>query len=107
MKTDFTKFILDRLLGSRSFGLIHQRKVTKKDGTEFEIRFQEAEILQENRRPRVVEISIQNQGHYEEGLYTLSAESFRPDMYEKLEMAYPKLTPLDEALKLGAKENKT
>ncbi len=71
------------------FRLIHQRKVTKKDGTEFEIRFQEAETVQENRRPRVVEISIQGEGHYEEGLYTLSAQSFRPDKYERLEMAYP------------------
>lgn len=88
------------------FGPIHQRKVTKKDGTEFEIRFQEAETVQENRRPRVVEISIQGKGHYEEGLYTLSAESFRPDKYEKLEMAYPTLTPLDEALKLADKESK-
>ena len=88
------------------FGLIHQRKVTKKDGTEFEIRFQEAETVQENRRPRVVEISIPGEGHYKEGLYTLSAESFRPDKYERLEMTYPSLTPLDEALKLGEKENK-
>ena len=88
------------------FGLIHQRKVTKKDGTEFEIRFQEAETVQENRRPRVVEISIQGEGHYKEGLYTLSAESFRPDRYERLEMAYPTLTPLDEALKAGEKQIK-
>lgn len=88
------------------FGLVHQRKITKKDGTEFEIRFQEAETVQENRRPRVVEISIPGKGHYAEGLYTLSAQSFRPDKYERIEMAYPSLTPLDEALKLGEKENK-
>lgn len=88
------------------FGLIHQRKVTKKDGTEFEIRFQEAEIVLENRRPRVVEISIPGQGHYAEGLYTLSAQSFRPDKYERLEMAYPTLTPLEEALKSADKEIK-
>ncbi len=88
------------------FGLIHQRKVTKKDGTEFEIRFQEAETVQENRRPRVVEISIQGEGHYKEGLYTLSAQSFRPDRYERLEMAYPTLIPLDEALKLADNEIK-
>ena len=88
------------------FGLVHQRKVTKKDGTEFEIRFQEAETVQENRRPRVVEISTPAEGRYEEGLYTVSAQSFRPDRYERLEMAYPTLTPLDESLKLAEKENK-
>ena len=90
----------------RVFGLIHQRKVTKKDGSEFEIRFQEAETVQENRRPRVVEIAIQGEGHYEEGLYTLSAGSFRPDKYERLEMAYPRLTPLDSALKVAEQANK-
>ena len=90
----------------RVFGLVHQRKVTKKDGTEFEIRFQEAEIVQENRRPRVVEISIQGEGHYKEGLYTLSTQSFRPDKYERLEMAYPTLTPLEEAQKTAESANK-
>lgn len=88
------------------FGLVHQRKITKKDGTEFEIRFQEAEIVQENRRPRVVEISTPGQGQYDEGLYTLSAQSSRPDKYERLEMAYPTLTPLVKALKSGDKEIK-
>ena len=88
------------------FGLVHQRKIKKKDGTEFEIRFQEAEIVLENRRPRVVEISIPGEGHYDEGLYTLSAESFRPNNYERLEMKFPTLTPLEEALKVGEKECK-
>ena len=88
------------------FGTVHQRKVTKKDGTDFEIRFQEAETVQDNRRPRVVEISIPGEGHYKEGLYTISAQSFRPDRYERLEMVYPTLTPLDDALKLGEKESK-
>ena len=89
------------------FGLVHQRTITKKDGTDFNIRFQEAEIVQENRRPRVVEISVQGEGHYKEGLYTLSAQSFRPDKYERLEMAYPTLTPLDEALRLADKLSKS
>lgn len=88
------------------FKPIHQRKGTKKDGTEFEIQFQEAEIVQENRRPRVVEITVPRQGCYDEGVYTLSAESFRPDKYERLEMAYPTLTPLEEAIKSADKEIK-
>ena len=57
-------------------------------------------------RPRVVEISIPGEGHYKEGLYTLSAQSFRPDKYERLEMAYPTLTPLEEALKIAEQANK-
>ena len=88
------------------FGLVHQRKVTKKDGSEFEVRFQEAEIMQENRRPRVVEISIPGQGHYDEGLYTISVQSFRPDRHERLEMAFPTLTPLKDAVELAEKEIK-
>ena len=88
------------------FKPIHQRKGTKKDGTEFEYRFQEAEILHEDRRPRVVQISIPGQEPYEEGLYTVSADSFRPNNYERLEMKFPELTPLEEALKLGEKHSK-
>jgi len=89
------------------FGAVHQRKVTKKDGTEFEIRFQEAESVQENRRPRVVEIPIRGDGHYKEGLYTLSSASFRPDRFERLEMTHPVLIPLDEAIRLAQSAKKT
>ena len=88
------------------FKLVHQRTAKKKDGTEFEIRFQEAEILQEDRRPRVVEISTPGQGKYDEGLYTISAGSFRPNNYERLEMKYPELIALEEALKLGERQLK-
>lgn len=63
-------------------------------------------MVQEGRRPRVVEISTPGQEHYDEGLYTLSAQSFRPDKYERLETAFPTLTPLEEALKLGEKQSK-
>ncbi len=90
----------------RVFGLVHQRKVAKKDGGEFEIRFQEAEIIQENRRPRVVEVFVQGDDRYDEGLYTVSAQSFKSGKYEKLEMAYPTLTPLGEALKIAEQANK-
>ncbi len=86
----------------RVFKAAHQRTGKKKDGTEFQIRFQEAEIIQENYRPRVIEITIQRgQDPYPEGLYTIAAGSFRPDRYYRVEMIYPTLTPLEEALKLG------
>ena len=85
---------------------VHERTVTKKDGTEFKIRFQEGEMLQENRRPRVVEIPVPGEGHYNEGLYTAAAESFRPNNYERLEMKFLTLIPLEEALKLGEKQSK-
>ncbi len=89
------------------FEPVHQRKITKKDGTDFAIRFQEAETVEKNRRPRVVEISIPSDSQYQEGLYTVSAKSFRPDKYERLEMAYPSLTPLNEAIKFAELAIKT
>ena len=88
------------------FKKVHQRNVTKKDGTEFNIRFQEAEIEQENRRPRVVEIPTPREGSYDEGLYTLATESFRPNNFDGLEMRYPRLIPLDDALEIGDKRSK-
>ena len=76
------------------FGRVHERKVTRKDGTEFKIRFQEAEILRDGRRPRVIELSVRSNDHYKEGLYTLAANSVRPNKYDQLELAFPSLTPL-------------
>ena len=88
------------------FNQVHERKATKKDGTEFTFKYQEAEIVRDGHRPRVIKISVPNQGRYEEGLYTLAAESFRPDKYERLEMGFPELTPLEDALKDGEKQQK-
>lgn len=95
------------MLVLKLYSPVHERTAKKKDGTEFRIRYQEAEIIQEGRRPRVIELSTPGQGHYSEGLYTLSVESFRPDRYERLELAFPNLIPLDKALKTGEKELKT
>lgn len=81
-------------------------KLRKKDGAEFTFKYQEAEILRNGHRPRVVKISVPNQGRYEEGLYTLAAESFRPDKYERLEMGFAELMPLDDALKVAQNELK-
>ena len=50
------------------FGLVHERRVTRKsDGTEFKVRFQEAEIRREKRRPRVVEIGVREGDKYAKG----------------------------------------
>jgi hypothetical protein len=91
---------------ARVFGQLHERKATKKDGTEFTVRYQEAELIRRNQRPRVVKISVQNGTRYEEGLYTLAPESFRPDKFERLEMDFPELVPLSDALKIGEQEFK-
>ncbi len=78
----------------------------KKDGTEFTFKYQEAEILRDGHRPRVVKINVPNQGRYAEGLYTLSPDSFRPDRYERLEMGFAELMPLEPALKEAEKQLK-
>jgi hypothetical protein len=54
--------------------------------------------LKKNKRPRVVEIAAPANGRYEEGLYTLDAQSFHPSRYERLEMVFPMRVPLEEAL---------
>jgi hypothetical protein len=90
----------------RVYNQVHERKGTKKDGTEFTFKYQEAEIVRDGHRPRVIKISVPNQGRYEEGLYTLAPESFRPDKYERLEMGFAELTPLDGALKDAEKQLK-
>jgi hypothetical protein len=77
----------------------HQRKGQKKDGTEFTVRFQEAEIRREGKRPRPIEISVPRDGAYIEGLYTLTGSSFRPDDYDRLSLStYIRLEPLEDAI---------
>lgn len=79
-----------------------QRSGVKKDGTQFNITYQEAEILRRNRRPRVVEISSPRDGAYSEGLYTLDESSFRPDSYDRLSLSpYVRLMPLNDAMRLA------
>lgn len=86
------------------FGKTYQRTGTKKDGTEFKVAYQEAEILREGRRPRVVEVSTPRDGAYPEGLYTLDEKSYRPDMYDRLSLSpYLRLLPLDDAILIATK----
>jgi hypothetical protein len=95
------------MLVIKVFGIVHEWKGVKKDGSEFAFKFQEAELLRDGHRPRVVTISSPNSGRYEEGLYTRAASSFRPNKFERLELGFPELSPLDVAIKEGDKMQKT
>ena len=84
------------------FSQKHQRTGTKKDGTEFKVIYQEAEVLRRNRRPRLVEVSSPKDGAYVEGLYTLDESSFRPDNYDRLSLSpYIRLMPLNDAVQIA------
>lgn len=91
------------------YGTKHQRTGTKKDGTEFKVNYQEAEILRQNRRPRPIEITYPMSGAYVEGLYTLDERSFKADDYDRLSLTYLRLVALDDAIRIAqsAEENAT
>lgn len=90
------------------FGKKYQRTGTKKDGTEFKVNYQEAEMIRENKRPRVVEVSVPRDGVYPEGLYTLDESSYRPDRYDRLSLSsYLRLLPLDDAILIATKYEST
>jgi len=77
------------------------RHIKTRDGREFDIQYQEAEMIREKSRPRFLEISVPKNGQppYPKGLYTVSANSFRTDEYDRLHMKpYPLLIPLDQAV---------
>ncbi len=81
------------------FKKTYQRNITKKDGTDFKINYQEAEIRRQGKRPKPIEITVPRSGAYGEGLYTLTDSSFRPDDYDRLSLSpYIQLEPLDEAI---------
>ena len=83
----------------RIFAQKHNRTIQKKDGSKFDITYQEAELLRQNRRPRVVEISTSTDGAYPEGLYTIHESAFRPDDYDHVSMSrYFRLQPLADAI---------
>ena len=80
----------------------YQRTGTKKDGTDFKVNYQEAEIKRQGKRPKPIEINIPRDGAYVDGLYTLADSSFRPDDYDRLSLApFIRLMPLDEAIRLA------
>lgn len=80
----------------------YQRVGIKKDGTEFKVNYQEAEIRRQSKRPKPIEISVPRDGAYVEGLYTLADSSFRPDEYDRLCMApFFRLVPLNDAIRIA------
>ena len=81
-------------------------KVQTKEATgakgQFEIRFQEADLIMPSRRARALEIRAPRDGEYTPGLYTLAAESLSTDRWDRLELRrHPVLIPLAEAVKLA------
>lgn len=88
-------------------GRVHeQRGVSKKDGSDYVIRYQEAKMIRDGHLDRVVKISIPGQGKYDSGLHTVSADSFRPGDFEKLVMGFVDLIPLEDAIQLAEKQLK-
>lgn len=70
----------------------------KSDGQQFTMRFQEAEIQRGDLRPRVVEIGVRDGQEYREGLYTLSSDSIRAGAYDRIELGFVSLEPLEDAI---------
>lgn len=91
------------------FARTYQITATKKDGTEFKVHYQEAEIREGNQRPKPIEISVPRSGaYYIAGLYTLAESSFRPDDYDRLSLIpFIRLEPLEEAIEDAATTAKT
>ena len=80
------------------------RAVQGKKGA-FTIRFQEAELLFADRRPRYVEVTPPPDHPYTlDGLYTLDSRSVRTNDYDRLELSrYVDLAPLKEAINAAEK----
>lgn len=55
----------------------YQRTITKNDGTDFKINYQEAEIRRQGKPPKPIEITVPRSGAYVEGLYTLGRSAAR------------------------------
>ena len=71
---------------------------------QFEIRYQDADLIMPNRRARALEIRAPRDGEYRPGLYTLAAESLSTNQWDQLEMRRNLiLIPLAEAVALAEK----
>ena len=78
---------------------VNTREVQGKKGA-FTVRFQEAELVYEERRPRYVEVTPPaDQPYTVDGLYSLDSRSVRPSDYDRLELSrYVDLVPLEAAV---------
>ena len=76
------------------------RKIQTADKS-FDIEYQQADLWVDGGRPRPMEIQKPRAGKYMKGLYTLSGASFNTDKYDRLELQFPTLVPLADAMKTG------
>lgn len=76
------------------------RKIQTADKS-FDIEYQQADLWVDGGRPRPMEIQKPRTGKYMKGLYTLSGASFNTDKYDRLELQFPTLVLLADALKIG------
>jgi len=81
---------------------IKTRDVQGKKGA-FTVRFQEAELIYEDRRARYVEVTPpRDQSYTVDELYTLDSHSVRTNDYDRLELSrYVDLVPLSKAVEFA------
>lgn len=64
----------------------------------FDIRYQEADLLVPNGRPRPTEVRPPGKAEYAPGYYTLAPQSLTTDTFDRLQMRYVALVPLSDAI---------
>ena len=64
----------------------------------FDIRYQEADLLLPNGRPRPTEVRPPGKAEYPLGFYTLAPQSLTTDLYDRLQLRYVALVPLSDAI---------
>ena len=64
----------------------------------FDIRYQEADLLVPNGRPRPTEVRPPGKAEYALGFYTLAPQSFTTDTFDRLQLRYVALVPLSDAI---------
>ncbi len=64
----------------------------------FDIRYQEADLLVPNGRPRPTEVRPPGKAEYALGFYTLAPQSLTTDTFDRLQLRYVALVPLSDAI---------
>ena len=64
----------------------------------FDIRYQEADLLLPNGRPRPTEVRPPGKAEYTLGFYTLAHQSLTTDTFDRLQLRYVALVPLSDAI---------
>ena len=79
------------------FSKVKTRHVETADKS-FDIRYQEADLLVPNGRPRPTEVRPPGKAEYAPGFYTLAPQSLTTDTYDRLQLRYVTLVPLSDAI---------